>query len=489
LARKPTLRQFLISVLALWKDRSLKEIGAAAGIPQKRVSLYLRRDEVPASAFETLLAALECPPDAVLSVTACLESLEALEKETGLTAEEKAEIADAVLRAGRRVRSGLIAAARHAPAAPAAGWPEEAGAVAHDRRRADELFRRLEGLPPEVRRAAVEVADEGGSWALCERACEASVREASRSLEGAAAWAGLAERIAERVQGSESWQRCVRGYAAAHAANVLRVSGDLGAADLKMEVAKRLWRTGSDPATVLDPGRLLHLEGALRRDQRRLPDALALLEEAAAVGRTPERALLQKGYTLEVMGDYEQAVETLLRAVPLVLRLGNPRLESILSGNLALIYCHLGRFEEAALLAHQVHAAALETGDEIEALRMIWTRGRIAAGLGRNQEARGFLVEARRGFQARGMDYDVALALLEEAALLLSTGRRSEVRPLARELAVLFNGKGVHREALAALRLFQEAAERENATAELARRVLQFLFQARHDPGLRFIYE
>ncbi len=43
-----------------------------------------------------------------------------------------------------------------------------------------------------------------------------------------------------------------------------------------------------------------------------------------------------------------------------------------------------------------------------------------------------------------------------------------------------------HREALAALKLFQEAAEREAATADLARRVLRFLFRARHDQGLRF---
>jgi len=45
---------------------------------------------------------------------------------------------------------------------------------------------------------------------------------------------------------------------------------------------------------------------------------------------------------------------------------------------------------------------------------------------------------------------------------------------------------GVHREALAALRLFEEAADRETATAELARRILDFLFRARYDEGLRF---
>ena len=78
------------------------------------------------------------------------------------------------------------------------------------------------------------------------------------------------------------------------------------------------------------------------------------------------------------------------------------------------------------------------------------------------------------------------LALLEEAALLLDEGRTTEVKILSQELAAVFESEGVHREALAALRLFQEAAERETATTELTRRVLRYLFRARYDQGLRF---
>jgi tetratricopeptide (TPR) repeat protein len=483
--RRPTFRQLLVSILALWRDRSYKEIGAAAGIPQRRVSAYLRRGEIADDVLDKLLAAVECSPSAVLSVSTCLESLESLESETDLTEEEKAEIADALLRVSRPILAGLIRAARHSRITSAEGVPE-AQVAAYDRQRAADLFGRLENLPHESRLAVVQIAEEFWNWALCERACDASAREASREIERAAAWAGLAQQIAERVRGPESWRHRIQGYATAHAANVLRVSGDLVSAQVALEEAKHSWSAGSDPAGVLDPGRLLDLEASLRRDQRRLPEALALLDEAATVGRHPERALIKKGSTLEVMGRYETAVDALLRALPIVQRKGDRRLEAILYCNLALNYCHLGRFVEAAELADQAATTALETGDAIGALRVTWAQGRIAAGLGKSGEARDLLARARRDFAARGMDYDAALALLEESALLLDLGLAAEVKSVSRELTVLFRSKGVHREALAALRLFHEAAEQDEATAELARRILQYLFRARHDPGLRF---
>jgi tetratricopeptide (TPR) repeat protein len=248
----------------------------------------------------------------------------------------------------------------------------------------------------------------------------------------------------------------------------------------------RAWREGADPAAILDPGRLLDLEASLRRAQRRFEEALALLDTAIALGRSPARVLIKKGFTLEVMGEYERAVEALLQAAPLVERQDEPRLLYMLLFNLAVNFCHTGRYGQATELVEQVRGLATELGDEIFLIRVVWLEGRIAAGLGRRPEARILLAQARREFAVRRMGYDAALALLEEAVLLLEEGRPAEVKELARGLAEVFDANGVHREALAALRLFREAVERESATAELARRVLRFLYQARHDQGLRF---
>jgi hypothetical protein len=185
MTRKPTLRQLLVSVLAFWRDRSHKEIGAAAGIPQKRVSLYLRRGEIPDEAFGKLLDAVECPPHAIFSVTACLEKLEVLESETNLTVGEKVEISHSLLRTDRCVLPGLIEAARHSRTAAAEGSPGEVRAAAYDRQRAAELFRRLEGLPPAARLALVERGARSTGAGPC-----ASGSARRRSARPPASWSG-----------------------------------------------------------------------------------------------------------------------------------------------------------------------------------------------------------------------------------------------------------------------------------------------------------
>jgi tetratricopeptide (TPR) repeat protein len=447
----------------------------------------LTRDtEIKDPAFERLLAAIPCPPAALPVVTACLEGLEALDKDEGdLTPEEKAEVEEGVLAVAHSTRAGLIEAIRRSREAPTTSFPD-AGQARLDRERAEVLWRRLKDLPGETRVDVVRVAKEFQSWALCEKVCFESVTEASRKVDRAADLARLAQEIAERVSGPEVWRDRLRGFAGAHIANVLRVSGDLKGAEAAFESAKRLWQGGSDPAAVLDPGRLSDLEASLRRGQRRFAESLALLDEALAVGRAPARVLVNKGFTLEVIGEYERAIETLLQAEPIVELTGDRQLKTMLHCNLGFTLCHAGRFAEAAELARGVRSCALEMGDEIIALRGLWLEGRIAAGLGRFGEARSLLAQARREFAARKMDYDVALALLEEAALLLDGGEAAKVKVLSGELAGVFKSKGVHREALAALRLFHDAAEQDEATADLARRILRYLFRARYDQGLRF---
>lgn len=479
------LRSLIVRILALWHGRNQKEIGAVARMDQKEVSKVLRGGDVTDEMYGRLLRGVKARPAEIPIVTGCLEALDALDQSPDLGEEELLEVEEAALGAARLTREASIAALRRSRVVLTAGYPVAAD-LAPARLRAVELLERLKGVPEAFRPVLARIAEQYQSWALVELCCEESVRQASRDLEEAASWARLAAGIAELVRGPERWRLCLLGYAKAHGANVLRVLCEFKEAEAALEEAKRLWKAGSDPDGVLDPGRLLEIEASLCRELRRFDKALALLDEELALGRSEASALIQKGFTLEVMGEYERGIETLLRAIPWADQHPEPRLKNIARYNLAILFCHVGRFRDAMALVEESRPLAVDLGAEIDIVRLTWVEGRIAAGLGQPRDALRLLETARRKFLGHKMIYDAALALLEEAVLLLDDGQTAEAKALAQELGGIFESKGVHREAVAALRLFHEAAECEEATAELARSVLRFLFRARYDQSLRF---
>jgi tetratricopeptide (TPR) repeat protein len=489
MAGKLTFRQLVLSILALVADLGHKEIGARVGLMPSSVADYLgrkRKTELDDSIYGRLLSAFRRGRAAATIVEACLEALDALGVEIGLTDEELAAIEREVLTGSRLIRQLLIAAFRKSREDRDEEDYPNAFEARLARRQAEEQFAELKRLSPRSRLAVVRLNREYQSWALVERCCDAAIEGGSRDLKQSAAWARLALALAKWVRGPAGWQRRLHGYALAHWANLLKVRGDLPIADIRLEEAKRLWETGSDPEGLLDPGRLLDLEGSLRKAQRRFDEAISCFDRAIPVSHFPERALMMKGTTYGMIGEDEKAIAAFLQAEPLVERRDEPRMTYSLRFNLAASYTQLSNYDLAVALVERVHDLATALGDDIFLLRLKWLQGRIQAGLGRREEALRLLAQAREGFEAEGMFYDVALALLEEGAVLLEENRTQEVKELTRELPKVFASKGVHREALAALQIFQEAVEREAATAELARRILSFLFRARFDQGLQF---
>jgi hypothetical protein len=139
----------------------------------------------------------------------------------------------------------------------------------------------------------------------------------------------------------------------------------------------------------------------------------------------------------------------------------------------------LERYAEAAALLPKVRELAEQQADELSLIRVVWLEARVAAGQGRTAEAEAGLNQARRDFADHDLPYDAALASLDLAVLWLGEGRTAEVRELATEMQAIFKANGIHREALAALRLFCEAAREETATVELARRAIAEIEKAK----------
>lgn len=356
-----------------------------------------------------------------------------------------------------------------------------------ERLQAREQLPRLAKLTAAERAAVVRLGRDYHAWALCLEAGAASEEAISRSLDEATLLVEMAGEFADLVEGGpKGWSEAVRSRAVAYRANVLRCPGKLKEARAAFEEAKRLAKSGCDPYGVLDPGLLFDLEASLCRAERRFKPALKLLDDAAAVGHCPARALIKKACTLEAMGDIDQAIKTLRAAELEVERAGDTRLSYMWRFNLAVDLTYLSQFEEAEQHLEEVRRLATKRGDATELIRVTWLEGRLHRGLGRRAAARFYLEQAAGQFEAKGMWYDVALARMELAGLHLEEGRTAEVKAVTPALAAAFEAEGVYAEALKALRLFQAAVDREEATPGLAQRVLSFLFRAQHDPALRY---
>ncbi len=291
MTRKLTFRQLIVLILAIWYDLSHKEIRTRIRpkiiMSPSRLSQLLKRQrqkEMDDDIYEILLSAVSTRRAEVSVTRAFLEALDDLHQESRLTEEEQEAIEEEILYGSRLLRRFLTAQAlRSRIFRPAGGYPREID-LEVCRHWAEEQLTRLKEVRRRSRFAVVRLGKAYQQWSLVERCCEESVREASSDLKSAASWALLAMVIARFVPGPEGWLTRLRAYALAHWANILRVQGKLDAAEARLEEAKALWQAGSDPAGVLDPGRLLDLEGSLRRDQRRFEEAIFSFDQAIAVG-------------------------------------------------------------------------------------------------------------------------------------------------------------------------------------------------------------
>ncbi len=354
---------------------------------------------------------------------------------------------------------------------PNSPTPEE------ERREAEEVWAALERFPGARRRRLVELSVRASrSWALAERICEASAQAAAHRAAEALTLADLALSLAGEVSGEEGWRSRLQGYAWAFVANARRVANDFEGADRAFERAWELWRAGT-VSDLLSEWRLLDLEASLRRAQHRFPEALALLDRAIALSVGDKtlvgRILLQKEHVLSQMGNFEEALAVLDDASSLLNVTSDSRLLFGLRFNMADNLYHLGRYTEAAALLPQVRDLVQQKARDLDVVRVLWLEGRILAGLGKAVEATALLEQVQRELiTAHELPYDAALSSLDLAVLWLEAGRTTEVRELALGMAWIFASNKIDREAVAALRLFYEAAQQERATAELARRVI-----------------
>jgi hypothetical protein len=198
------------------------------------------------------------------------------------------------------------------------------------------------------------------------------------------------------------------------------------------------------------------------------------------------RALIKRGSAAEYAGDGERAVEIRLRAAELLDPQAEPVLYLMCQMNLANGLVGLGRAAEAAAHIARQEELFSRHADAGVRLRRTWVEARIARAEERFAEADRLLTDVRNGWLSLGRPYEAALATLDAAELHFAQGDWREVQRRAELLIPIFEANGVHREARAALILFQQAARARTLTADFLARLRRYLALARNDRSFRF---
>jgi tetratricopeptide (TPR) repeat protein len=355
---------------------------------------------------------------------------------------------------------------------------------------APDLWRQLQPLPYDQQLRLVE--EDGGlqTWALCRLLLRKSLEATSRRPELAVQLAFLGVKTAIHLGDAydRDWVLDLRALAFAYLGNARRVIGELQSADDAFhEAHSHLRRSGTGNPRV--EAEILDLEASLRRDQRRFGEALELLEKVVTTytSDAPEvqdlhlagHALVNRAYTLEQKGEVEQAIPLLRKAAQMIVEERDPRLVLSLKQNLVLVLAAAGQHEEAAAMLPEVKDLAQRLGNDVDLLRLRWAEGRVALGLGLREPAEQAFKEVQQEFLERDMGYDAALVSLDLAILYVQEGFIRELKQLALDILPAFSSREVHREAMAALLLFQHACQEERLTVELARQLASLLERER----------
>lgn len=278
--------------------------------------------------------------------------------------------------------------------------------------------------------------------------------------------------------------------AAIYSGNALRAQGDLQAADDRFAFARGLINYNGVTETLIY-AEVDWFEGTLRKDQRRFDEAEVLLLRSIMLyhlandQRTAANPMVTLGLLYYDRQDYRQALDTFQSALAHLQPETDPRFFCSVHHNLTLTLCELGD--------HEAAAAALETGRELyracpdapTQARLGWVEGKIASRFGHLARAEEAFLAVRQGFLKEGNGYDTAMVSLDLALVYAKQGRAGELKQLAEEMCSVFESQEIHREALAALLLFQQAAREEELTVERVEGFILYFKKARTNPGLR----
>ena len=360
-------------------------------------------------------------------------------------------------------------------------WRQDLPGFEAEEREALRLWQRLEALDYRWQIEKVEQDPVYHSWSLSRLLLRKSFADSEMRPQPAAQLANLALRIAARLGESEDPRRARDLEALAHAAlgNARRLLGELHGAGDAFAAAATLRSLGTGDPWV--EAQILGFEAVLRRDQRRLDEALILLERALGLFRTPqaqsmaaveeplgaELALLVKAWCLYHAG-FPEAAPSLLEEVDSRLdRSASTLLTLALRNGFVWSAIARGRFEEADARLETALRVASDLNHEPSRLQLRWAEARIDLARGERGPAEHGLRAAAQGLTDLRWGVDAALVWFDLALLYLEAGARDSLAKLSNEPLGALDSPEIGRLELVQLLRFLDACTKGELTAEL----------------------
>jgi tetratricopeptide (TPR) repeat protein len=331
-------------------------------------------------------------------------------------------------------------------------------------------------------------------WPLCEallrKSYEARFTDLKKMLSLAESAVGVAKHIKTEKYPWPGFVSDLRARAFAELGNAYRVNDRFPEADIAFERAIEYLEEGTgDP---LLHARVLDLFASLRSAQRRLDDAIGMLELVyglyleAKDRHLAGRALLSKGMNTRYQGYPRDAVSLFKEGLQLLERERDPQLASIGQQALLDALADCGEYRQASVLLLQSGLREAFAMEPLNLLKLRWLEGKIHAGLDRPAKAERAFAEVRREYLHLDQVYEASLVGLELAAVWLRQGKALQVRELAEEMYATFVELGIQPEAARALYFVREACLTQAVTVTMIERVRRFLERLPWHPGLRF---
>lgn len=335
----------------------------------------------------------------------------------------------------------------------------------------------LEALPPEERVVLVESDPRFHTWGLYDRLLEASRWYLRTEPAEAVDIVQLAILAAGRLDPAKvGKERIADLQAGAWAAlgNVKRIAEDFEGSRSAFNEAWRILEDGTGDPT--EEARLISLEASYMKDVGEFELAEESLEGALRLYRKVQdahqqgRVFLQMG---EIIGHVspERGLGHIQNALSLLDRSKEPRLDLCAQHALAQFLSDSGHPEEGLVVLERARPLYKQFRDELTQLRLHWVEGKIAHRLGDLSSAETIFGHLWDEFRARDLNQEVVLVSIDLAQVLVKKGEPARAAELAAQCYSIMANWGLHRDALAAWLVFQEALAQGRTVADLFQKV------------------